>query len=181
MGKILFPPQKCLVCGILLAEGYSQDELTRSIEEAFGPIDDMSPYRIFDGYSLYYEKEMGRNIQRFFITFQKLFDAQLLADYKLMSNNLENQLFGSPDKITRAVNIDPGYIDLAKLIVASTKDASYRVYLKEGIYAQPMLQFIKGRFVPFEWTYPDYKNDIFIRFFESAREKYKKICRERQT
>ena len=66
-------------------------------------------------------------------------------------------------------------MELSKLIVASTKDASYRCYLKDGIYAQPMLAFKKGRFYAYEWTYPDYRDELFLSFFETAREKLKKI------
>ena len=87
---------------------------------------------------------------------------------------MEKALSAEADQDKRTVNIDPGYLDLAKLVVASTKDASYRVYLKDGIYAQGMLYYMKNTFTPFEWTYVDYKDSLYISFFNEIRENFRK-------
>ena len=174
MGEIHIPSSKILICGIILSSKNKKDAILSSLEQDLGPIDEISKEKIFDDYSPYYEKEMGKDLKRFFLSFSKSFDPEKLASYKMLANEMENKLKRTPDTDKRSVNIDPGYLDLAKLVVASTKDASYRVYLKDGIYAQTMLYYMKNSFHPFEWTYIDYKDETFLSFFNHVREKYKK-------
>jgi hypothetical protein len=173
MGEIKIPSDKCLVCGIILSPGFTAEECLSVLEKDFGSRADVSPVMKFDDYSPYYGREMGAGLQRFFVSFQTLFPAGGLAECKTRTNSLEKELFGADRKGKRSVNIDPGCLDLAKLIVATTKDAPFRIYLKDGIYAQPMLRYEGRSFRPFEWTYADYRDDIFISFFNKVREKYK--------
>ena len=70
----------------------------------------------------------------------------------------------------RTVNIDPGYITLSKLVLASTKDYSHRIYIGKGIYAETTLRFIHGSFKPIDTTYPDYRTQLAIDFFNRTRD-----------
>jgi hypothetical protein len=70
----------------------------------------------------------------------------------------------------RPLNLDPGYITPAKLLLASTKDHAHRIYLAEGIYAEITLMFRQRRWQPTEWTYPDYRRDDYQEFFSQCRE-----------
>jgi uncharacterized protein DUF4416 len=73
----------------------------------------------------------------------------------------------------RRINLDPGYIDLAKLVLATTKDQQHRLYLGQGIYAEVTLRFTGGRFVPWDWTYPDYRTAEYLAFFDAVRQRYR--------
>ena len=173
MGMINIPAAKKLVTGIILSPDRKYDDVLPYMEKSFGPVDEISPIKTFDPFSPFYKKEMGKDLKRFFITFQKPFDSGDLAGCKIQTNDMEMEFSDIPEDGQRKINIDPGYIGLANLIVASTKDASYRIYLRDGIYSQPMLKYVDRTFCPFEWTYPDYHNKEFISFFNSVRDKYK--------
>ncbi|RKY37009.1 MAG: DUF4416 domain-containing protein, partial [Candidatus Omnitrophota bacterium] len=69
----------------------------------------------------------------------------------------------------RNINIDPGYLNEGKLILASTKDNLQRVYLGKGIYAEVTLYFRKGEYHPFMWTYPDYCSFEYREIFREIR------------
>ncbi len=72
----------------------------------------------------------------------------------------------------RRINIDPGYINPERLILAKGKNFTHRVYLSKGIFADLTLIFQKGSFRPLEWTYPDYADPEIIGFFNDIRNKY---------
>jgi hypothetical protein len=74
----------------------------------------------------------------------------------------------------RTVNIDPGYIDMAKLVLFSTKDYTHRLYLNKGIFAEVTLYYKDDTFNPWPWTYPDYKSSEYIAIFNHIRGLYKK-------
>ncbi len=157
------------------------------LEEKFGPIELKSRVLPFN-YTDYYEKEMGKDIKRRFLSFHKLIDPGALADIKLFTNALEEQLQeesasggkGSEVRLRRPINIDPGYIAGSKLVLASTKDYYHRVYLERGIYAEVTLKFTKGAFEPLPWTYPDYRSKEYIDFFTEIRSLYMEKLRNRQ-
>ena len=74
-----------------------------------------------------------------------------------------------PDQ--RVVNLDPGYIGLSKLVLATTKDHAHRIYIQRGIYAEVTLRYIKGAWSPWPWTYPDYAAETYHPFFMRVRER----------
>ena len=81
--------------------------------------------------------------------------------------------------ISRIINIDPGYLDLSKLILASTKDYKHRIYLTKGIYAEVTLFYQDKTFCPWEWTYPDYKTGEYIEIFNRIRQIYAEQIKEK--
>ncbi len=118
----------------------------------------------------YYEDDMGAELIKQFLIVEGQFDPQGLAERKLESNRWEEQcgeLGIYPDK--RPLNIDPGYITPIKLVLASTKDRSHRIYLASGIYAEETLFFHDRRWQARPWTYADYQRDDFQEFFTKAR------------
>lgn len=119
----------------------------------------------------YYTATMGANLKKQFLTFERLIDPGALADIKRQTNNWEAEYAATADHVEpRPLNLDPGYITLAKLVLASTKDHAHRIYLRDGIYAELTLNFRHRRWQPLEWTYPDYLRDDFQRFFTRCRE-----------
>jgi len=123
----------------------------------------------------YYVVEMGGDLQRQFVSFARLIDPGQLAHLKTLTNGIEGRIcydLGLPDD-HRRVNLDPGYLTLSKLVLATTKDYGHRVYLGGGIYAESTLHYENGGWVAWPWTYPDYADGRYHAFFEGVRERYK--------
>jgi hypothetical protein len=121
--------------------------------------------------SQYYEREMGFGLFRRFISFEPLATPARLAEIKLATNAIEQQYCRTGTGGRRA-NLDPGYVDSGKLVLASTKNANQRIYLVSGIYAEVTLQFYHGEFHPAPYTYRDYTWPQAISFFVSVRDRY---------
>ena len=122
----------------------------------------------------YYRKEMGENLLRKFITFETLIAPDALASIKLATNALETSLSeGESPTSPRRVNLDPGYVDATKLVLASTKDQAHRLYLSQGIYAEVTLLYYHGEFHPFVYTYPDYQWPETHAFLRRVQKHYR--------
>ena len=149
------------------------DRVVGQLSDIYGPVDWTSPPLLFDR-TRYYAREMGWPLHRRFISFRELVPAGHLVDIKLKTNDIEQQYIRDGK---RAINIDPGYISLERLILATGKNYIHRVYLSKGIYADLTLIFKKGGFRPLEWTYPDYATPEIIECFNDLRERYMKQLR----
>ena len=112
----------------------------------------------------------GRRPQEAVSGFEQLIDPAALAEIKRQTNEWEAEyaaLGRHPEP--RPLNLDPGYITPAKLVLASTKDHAHRIYLRDGIYAEVTLAYRQRQWQPLEWTYPDYRRDDYQRFFSECR------------
>lgn len=127
-------------------------------------------------YSRYYEPEIGIPLFRRFIFFRNLISEGDIANIKLATNEIEKQLSTTEGK--RNINLDPGYISLAKLILVTTKDYCHRIYLKNGIYGEVTLIFKRNSFFPLPNTYKDYADKEYIELFNLARKIYKEILNQ---
>ena len=149
------------------------DDVIVEMEDIFGPTDWVSRRLFFDR-TKYYAKEMGWPLYRQFISFEKLIRPEDIVEIKLIANRMES---GYSVDGKREINIDPGYISLERLILATGKNYIHRIYLSKGIYADLTLVFRKGSFKPLEWTYRDYAEPEIIDCFNDTRERYKKQIR----
>jgi Domain of unknown function (DUF4416) len=126
-------------------------------------------------YTNYYQKEMGSPLWRKFVAFERLIDPGRLAVIKQQSNELEKRYAKNNETkepgILRSVNLDPGYIDLSKLVLASTKNYSHRIYIGDSIYAEATLHYHKGDWRSWPYSYPDYACGDYSDFFNRARKK----------
>ncbi|MGH7846971.1 MAG: DUF4416 family protein [Candidatus Binatia bacterium] len=142
------------------------------LSDLFGAIDwgsDLLPWHVTN----YYREEMGSRLQRKFISFTPLIEPSKLADIKLITHDVEARyLWSSGAKRGRNVNVDPGYLETSKVVLASTKNAAHRLYLKAGIYGEVTLRFHQGAFEPFTYTYPDYRWPQTLSFFLALRSAY---------
>ncbi|MCK6471250.1 MAG: DUF4416 family protein [Planctomycetes bacterium] len=143
-----------------------------ALEGRFGAVELESPAFPFTSTD-YYAAQMGESITRRFLTFARLADASELAAWKLFSNELEGKLAarfaGGPP---RPVNVDPGYVTGAKLVLASTKDFAHRIYLRDGIFAEITLRFRDGAWQAHEFTFPDFRAETYHSFLKQARDKH---------
>ena len=161
-------PQKVLVLtGVIYKKDFLINELLETLSEKLGNIAMQSEVIPFT-HTQYYNKEMGGNLSRQWFVFNKLVKPDTLADLKHYSNEIEKKYQGEDGG--RTVNIDPGFIAMSNLILASTKNYAHRIYLGKGIYAEVTLIFKNHRFLPLQWTYPDYKEKMALEFFLQARE-----------
>jgi hypothetical protein len=144
------------------------EEATGLLREHFGPVCTESDLLPFDR-TTYYEPEMGKDLVRRFVAFQDLIGQSRLPQIKLWSNELEKQLGSQTGRI---INLDPGYISAERLVLATGKNFTHRIYLGSGIYADLTLMFFKKSFRPMEWTYPDYADGSVISFMNQVRSDY---------
>jgi len=171
MGTVLKPHPVKLISGIITSKPLLFNEIEKSLTKYFGPIDYRS--RILDfNCTDYYKQEMGNDLKRRFFSFKKLIDPGKLSEIKLKTNKIELLFAKGSKSLKRSVNIDPGYVNDAKLVLASTKDYNHRLYVLKGIYQEITLTFQSSSFKPFEWTYPDYRTNDYIGIFNHIRELY---------
>ncbi|MGD0516972.1 MAG: DUF4416 family protein [Thermoguttaceae bacterium] len=139
-------------------------------EALWGPIELESPAFEFSE-TEYYTSTMGPGLKKVFFAFKQPFDPADLVDVKLLTNAWEDEytaLAAHPEH--RPLNLDPGYITLGKLILASTKDFAHRIYLNRGIYAEVTLYYKHNRWQHHDCTFADYRRDDYQRFFTLCRE-----------
>lgn len=119
----------------------------------------------------YYTETMGEGLKKQFLVFDTLVDPGRLPQIKRATNALEVEYAAEHNHSeSRPLNLDPGYLTLAKLVLASTKDHAHRIYLADGIYAEVTLNYRKGGWLKSDWTYPDYQREDFQAFFSQCRQ-----------
>ncbi len=156
------------VVSLILAR---QDLAPRVIErlcDRFGPPDLVGPWWPFN-LTDYYYREMGAPLGRILAAFLRLADPGRLADWKVFTNQLEE---GFSLGGRRLVNLDPGYVAKERLVLATGKNYSHRVYLDRGIYGDLTLIYARGGFQPLPWSYPDYARGALPALLERVRRKY---------
>ncbi|MGB2600747.1 MAG: DUF4416 family protein [Candidatus Omnitrophota bacterium] len=157
-----------LVASIIFKEDASLAGAEKKLIQKYGPLTSLERILPFD-FTDYYEEEFGKPLKRKLLCFEKPVDMEKIADIKLTTNRIEDS-FREDDK--RTVNIDPGYITEAKLVLLTTKDYNHRVYLGRRIFAESTLYFQEGTFKPWPWTYPDYGSQPLISYFNEVRALY---------
>ncbi|MHC4442434.1 MAG: DUF4416 family protein [Planctomycetota bacterium] len=174
MGAIRLVRQVNLICGLISNDPDLMGRAVRLLVEHAGGTDLVSELWPFDTTD-YYDVEMGEGLQRKFVSFERTINPGELAHVKILTNELERRISydcGVPEN-QRLVNLDPGYVTLSKLVLATTKDYSHRIYLGQGIYAESTLRYENSQWTAWPWTYPDYADMRYHEFFKEVREKYK--------
>lgn len=168
MLELRYPLPVKFICGFI----YSREETYQSVKNIlirkYGDIDFESEAIEFT-YTDYYCPEMGKPLWRRFVSFQHLQDSESFVAIKLYAIRLEKK-FARNKK--RSVNIDPGYLTEAKLVLTTTKDYSHRIYLGRGIFAEVTLSFREGSFCDFPFTFPDYRTARYKEILTNIRHIY---------
>ena len=159
-----------LLAGLLYTDPELLQKALQRLVNIFGPVDYQSEIFNFT-VSEYYVPEMGAPIYRQFISFENLVLPDELAEIKLESNDIEA---GLSLRKSRKVNIDTGYMDFDKVVLASAKYNGQKIYLSKGIWADLTLQFYKGKYRPYPWSFPDFKSELYQDVFLEIRKLYKK-------
>ncbi len=169
MGEIRPHSPSLLILAAFSRHESALDWARQRAELAFGPIAAASERFRFEE-TTYYEPTMGAGLRKQFLVFRQLVELERLPQIKRDTNRWEEEfaaLFGGED--SRPLNLDPGYLTLAKLVLASTKDHAHRIYLNQGIFAEVTLSYRGGAWQPWPWTFPDYRRDDYHRFFAECR------------
>ncbi len=138
----------------------------------FGSVDARSEPFPFDA-THYYDETMGRPLYRYFLSFSELVNPAAIADAKIKTNALESDFSKRCPRVARPINLDPGYLEQSKIVLASAKNFSHRILVSGGIYAEVTLRFQAGEWRSFPWTFPDYKTEQYRSFFSSLRARYR--------
>ena len=172
MGRPRRPRPVKLIVGLLAGDPDLLRRARQLLTQPYGGVDLESEVWPFDQ-TEYYTEEMGPGLKRQFLSFERLIRADDIAEIKLRANALEERIAEdcALSGCSRPVNIDPGYIDLARLVLATTKDRSHRIYVGSGIYAEVTLQYTRGAWQVLPWTYPDYRGAEYHAFFDRVRER----------
>jgi hypothetical protein len=140
----------------------------------WGPIALESEAFLFDD-TAYYERQMGADLHKMFFAFERLMDPAGLVERKLATQRWEEEFrTASSAAETRPLNLDPGYLTEAKLVLATTKDRDHRLYLDRGIFAEVTLHYQRNAWRWREWTYPDYRRAEYHLFFTRCRDYYRR-------
>ena len=174
MGTALEAAPVKLIASLLSADPPLLQEARDLLSVSFGAIDFESELLAFD-HTDYYAAEFGAGLLRKIVAFERLVAPAELPAIKRQTNALEWSLAIDG---RRRVNIDPGYVSLGKLVLASTKDHAHRLYLGQGVYGEVTLTYQRRRFRPWAWTYPDYASDRYCALFGEIREQYKAQLRQ---
>ncbi len=158
-----------LIVAMFAKDASALEWSTEQLQQQFGEVALRSVDQQFNQ-TKYYEADMGSELVKRLIAFKDLIDPALLPQIKLATIELEQQLsVMRTGDLKRPVNLDPGYLTEAKLVLATTKDRDHRLYLGHGIFGEVTLYYQQHRWQSSRWTYPDYQTAEVISFLRTCR------------
>lgn len=155
---------------VLAADERCLAAAARLLRERWGEPDLVSPRYPF-AHTDYYAAETGPRIIRAFFSFPGGFAREELPERKNASNAMEKELAAAlaDTGLSRPVNLDPGYLALEKIVLASCKNFAHRLYLGQGVFGEVTLFYRGGRFEGAPWTFPDFLSGTYDAFFLEVR------------
>jgi hypothetical protein len=160
-------PKVKLFCGFIFSDLNILHSTLIKLSKNFGTIDIVSEFLKFN-FTDYYNREFGNNLIRCWVSFKTYITIDLITKIKIFTNTIENN---SSVNCNRTINVDPGYITSASVILVTTKNFSHRIYLCDGIYGEVTMIYKKGQFVKLPWTYKDYLSKPATNFFLTIRKR----------
>ena len=171
MGSIRLPKPVLLFMAVFSSDASAFDWVRQRAEAEWGSHALESEPFPFEMFTDYYAQTMGMVLPKRLWAFDKLITPDMLPKIKCLTNDWEAEFKPlSTSLVVRPLNIDPGYIDLGKFILASTKDHAHRIYLSDGIFAETTLMYTQKQWKPMPWTYPDYQSAGYQEFLTQCRE-----------
>jgi hypothetical protein len=178
MAQIAEPDNAKLICGMISSQENLFDRAQKTLEASHGAVCISSEIIPFD-FTNYYYPQMGDGLMRKFIAFDRLIDPSELPDIKRATNDIEVEL-ACDGRVDRPINLDPGYITLANLVLGSMKNFSHRIYLTRGVFAEVTLMYRDG-WKPLEWTFPDYASGKYFPFLTATRNALRDQLKQEET
>lgn len=165
-----FVPVK-LICGVIAGTEAVFATAEEELVTEFGPADFSSEMFPFD-VTEYYAKQMGGALQRKFHSFERLIQPDDLSGIKLRTNRMEDEVRDRFEAEYRIINLDPGCLSGASLVMGTAKNFAHRIPLNGGIYGHLELLFGKDAIQTLEWTYPDFKSPLYHPWLCKVRLRY---------
>ena len=137
-----------LFASIIFKDKRFLEHAEEELKKTYGGIEPVVWCGPFD-FTDYYYPEFGRPLRRKLICFTKTVDPEDACGIKRATNRIEDRT-RTGEK--RNVNIDPGYVTEAKMVLLTTKDYAHRIYLGNGIFAEGTLFYQDGSFCSRPWT-----------------------------
>ena len=176
MGQIYEFEKEKLIIGVIYNDMEVYEKALAMLKDAFGEIDGESErFSFSEEFSNYYDEELGGEGLRVIFSFCDPIDASRQAEIKEMTNEMEHIL---SENGSRKINLDPGFINHGRLMLATTKNAGFRIPLKNGIYTELTLFWAKGEWHKLPWSYRDYQSEKVQKFLTETRAKYLKWRKE---
>ena len=176
MGTVLQHPPALFLAAVFSRDLAALEWAKKRIEEVWGPTLPNPPIYRFDETD-YYQASMGSDLHKTFFVSERCHPPEDLPDWKHRTNRWEQEYRCDIPDVARPLNIDPGYLTSAKLVLASTKDHAHRLYLRNGIYAELTLQYRRGSWHRLPWTYPNYQRADYHQFFSRCRDHVRQTIR----
>lgn len=150
------------------------DECQAILANEYGPLDLHDETYEFDPLTAYYADEFGTGLLKHIVSAERLIAPEALVAVKRRTNDIETTIAKDHGAQNRVVNIDPGYLNHSKVVLATTKDQAHRLYMGQGIFEEITLSFRKKEngFQTNPWTYRDYQMPGRIDFFNRLRQIY---------
>lgn len=169
MAEVLTAEPVVRFCAVISGESAIREDAIGTLSKHWGEIVCRSEPLPFEAGG-YYTPSMGDALRKELVAFGDPLDGGTLADWKLWTNQMEHSGLASNTRVARPLNLDPGYVTQAKLVLATTKDRDHRLYLRDGIYSEVTLNFTAKRWVSHRWTYPDYRTEEVAAFATDCRD-----------
>jgi len=172
MSQLEKPEKVNLTISVMYIENELLDEVRELLIKSYGKIDAQSPSYSFSEISPYYDPEMGGGIKKIIYSFENCIDRDNLSEIKADCVEIEKRYSNDG---SRRINLDPGLLSLENFILATGKNYSHRIYLKDGVFAEVTLMFGKKNVIKeLPWTYRDYLYEPAKSFLLETRERYRK-------
>ncbi len=168
MSVLKVPPKAKLIFSVFSRREELLERTRLILEDLYGPCDFLGPLMPFD-YTSYYEPEFGTGLVRQFIGMKNLVEQDALVEVKCQTQEIEVDFSKGGN---RTVNIDPGILTAERLVLATGKNFTHRIYLGKGVFADLTLVFRRGTFAALPWTYPDYASEEAISLWNEVRGSY---------
>ena len=170
MGAIYEFDKEKLIVGVIYSDLDVYERAMAALTERFGEIEDeCEGFSFSREFSDYYDGELGGEGMRKIYSFKRLVDPSEQAEIKEFTNAIEAEF--SVDG-QRKINLDPGFINHGRLMLATTKNTGFRIPLKRGIYTELTLFYARGEWHKFPWSYRDYQSPLVQEFLTRVRKSY---------
>lgn len=148
-------------------------DVLEMLEKTWGPIRYKGKLFAFDQ-TPYYVPEMGENLYRGVLSFEKCIPPETIALEKKSSNALELSCASSENPDHRRMNVDIGYMDLDKVVLPSYKRGPFKLYAGDGVWLDMLLTYSKGLFHATAWAFEDFKRNPYQHDLQLIRERWRK-------
>jgi len=162
-------PKVKLLIGVMYKDRGVLNKTVEILKERFGDIESTLEYD-FD-FTDYYEEETGKELKKQILIFKNLIEREILAEIKNWANDTEDKLTESGK---RKINLDPGYLTMHNVVLASAKEMPHKIYIGKGMFGDVVLEYKNKSFQHSNHTFPDFRSDKVKDFLNKVRENYKK-------